>query len=103
MVDEIISRAVPATLLLVLGIIEAFGGLYFEDKRTKNDFSIELVSLVTLPILIQPAIFLFIFWIGDICFAQYENSLVELAIWWQILAFLVFDFGVISVFFFVFV
>lgn len=91
MVDELISRAVPATLLLVLGIIEALGGLYFEDRRTKNDFSIELASLVILPILIQPAIFLFIFYLGDLWFLEYENSLIGISFWWHILAFLVFD------------
>ena len=34
------SKLIPAVVLLVLGALEAFGGLYFDDKRTKNDFTI---------------------------------------------------------------
>ena len=91
MSDEVISKLIPTTVLLVLGIIEAFGGLYFDDKRTKNDFSIELISLITLPVLIQPGILLFIFWVGGTWFGPYDNSLVGLAIGWQVLAFLILD------------
>ena len=54
---ETISKIIPGIVLIVLGIIEAFGGLYLNDKRTKNDFKIELVSLSILPTLIQPGIF----------------------------------------------
>ena len=54
---EQMSKLIPAVFLLVLGIIEAFGGLYFNnDKRTKNDYAIEFLGLITLPTLIQPAI-----------------------------------------------
>lgn len=42
MAPEIIGKLIPTSVLLILGIIEAFGGLYFEDKRTKNDFTIDL-------------------------------------------------------------
>ncbi len=91
MSDEVISKLIPTTVLLVLGIVEAFGGLYFDDKRTKNDFSIELISLVTLPVLIQPAILLFVFWLGATWFGPYDNSLAGLAIGWQVLAFLLLD------------
>lgn len=88
---EIASRLIPATLLLVLGIVEALGGLYLEDRRTKNDFSIEVVSLLVLPIFVQPGIFLFVFFIGDYGFSIYENSLVGLPIYWHFLAFLILD------------
>lgn len=91
MSDEVISKLVPATVLLILGIIEAFGGLYFDGKRTRNDYSIELISLVTLPVLIQPGIFLFLFWIGNNWFSQYDNSLIAIGFGWHILAFLVLD------------
>lgn len=91
MSGEVISKLIPVTALLVLGIIEAFGGLYFEDKRTKNDFSIELISLITLPVLVQPAIFLFIFFIGSTWFSQYDNYFADLSIGWHFLAFLIFD------------
>ena len=78
-------------VLLVVGIIEALGGLYFEDKRTKNDYSIELISLVTLPVLIQPAIFLLILTLGTVWFSQYENSFLSIAFGWQFVAYLIFD------------
>ncbi|SUZ71203.1 uncharacterized protein METZ01_LOCUS24057, partial [marine metagenome] len=49
MEPESISKLIPVILLLVLGIIESFGGLYFNDKRSKNDLTIELVCLTILP------------------------------------------------------
>ncbi len=91
MSDEIFSKLIPTTFLLVLGIMEAMGGLYLDDKRTKNDFSIELISLITLPVFIQPGIFLFIFWIGNSLFFQYDNSLASISIWWHFLAFIILD------------
>lgn len=91
MSGEVISKLIPTSALLILGIMEALGGLYFHDKRTKNDFSIEIISLITLPVLVQPAIFLLIFWLGDLFFPHYENSLVHLAIGWHFVAFLILD------------
>lgn len=88
---ELVSKMIPVVLLLVLGILEAIGGLYFEDKRTKNDWTIEVISLLTLPTLIQPAIFILVFWLGLQCFPQYENQYLNLGIGWQILAFLILD------------
>ena len=60
MEEETISKLILIAVLLFLGIIESIGGLYFNDKRTKNDFTIELLSLITLPTLIQPGIFNFV-------------------------------------------
>ena len=91
MSEEVLSKMVPTMVLLVVGIIEALGGLYFEDKRTKNDYSIELISLVTLPVLIQPAIFLLILTLGTVWFSQYENSFLSIAFGWQFVAYLIFD------------
>lgn len=91
MSGEAVSKLIPLAFLLILGLIEALGGLYFEDKRTKNDFSIELISLVTLPVLVQPGIFLAIFWIGDTWFSGYENYLIDLPILWHFVAFLILD------------
>ncbi|MFM8371168.1 MAG: hypothetical protein ACKOCH_20230 [Bacteroidota bacterium] len=58
MQPELLSKLIPAALLLVLGVLEAAGGLYLHDKRTKNDWTIEVVSLLVLPTLVQPGIFL---------------------------------------------
>lgn len=88
---EQISKLIPAAALLVLGIIEALGGLYFNDRRTRNDFTIELVSLFTLPTLVQPGIFLFTFWLCHKFVPQYEDYYIHLGFGWQILAFLILD------------
>jgi len=91
MAEEQISKLIPAIVLLVLGIIEAIGGLYFEDKRSKDDFKIELISLVTLPTLIQPAIFLLVIWLMGLYFPQWEGYFLSTSFWWHILAFLILD------------
>ena len=89
--NELFSKLIPAAVLVITAIIEAFGGLYFDDKRTKNDFSIEFISLTILPVLVQPIIFLLIFSIGNIYFTEYDNALDEFSIWWHFLAFLILD------------
>lgn len=91
MSDEIFSKLIPTTVLLLLGLLEAIGGLYLHDRRTRNDFSIELISLITLPVLVQPGIFLLVFWIGNTWFLHYENSLMHWSFGMQLLAFLVLD------------
>jgi len=91
MSPENIGKLVPTIALLFLGIIEAFGGLYFNGKRTKNDFTIELVSLSTLPTFIQPSIFLIVFWLMANFFPSLENIFFDTSIWIQIGAFLIFD------------
>lgn len=91
MTNETISKLIPVIVLLFLGIIETVGGLYFNDRRTKNDFTIEVLSLVILPTLIQPSVFLFVFWFAGNYFPFYENYFLEISIWWHIIAFLVLD------------
>jgi sterol desaturase/sphingolipid hydroxylase (fatty acid hydroxylase superfamily) len=89
--NELISKSIPAAALLVVGALEVWGGLYFDSKRTKNDIKIELVSLLTLPTLVQPSIFVFIFFLGNLWFPQYENLLAAYPFWVHFIAFLVFD------------
>jgi len=89
--EETLSKLIPAAVMLVLGVLEALGGLYINDRRTRNDFTIELVSLVTLPTLIQPGIFLLVIWAMGSVFPQWEDVFVQASIWWHLLAFLVFD------------
>ncbi|MDP4999041.1 MAG: sterol desaturase family protein [Saprospiraceae bacterium] len=91
MEHELISKSIPVLMLLILGVIEAMGGLYFDDKRSKNDWTIELVSLFTLPTIIQPAIFVLVIWAGHQWLPQYEDYFIQAAIGWQVLAFLIFD------------
>ena len=91
MSEQHISKLIVAAVMLVLGVLEALGGLYFHDKRTKNDFTIELVSLFTLPTLVQPGIFLFVIWALRQWVPAMENQLAHISIWWHFLALIVFD------------
>lgn len=91
MTNELISKSIPVMALLVLGALEAMGGLYIEDRRSKNDWTIEVLSLLILPTLIQPAIFVFVLWIGQQGWPQYEDYFAGLGIGWQVLAFLILD------------
>ncbi|MDB4496031.1 sterol desaturase family protein [Flavobacteriaceae bacterium] len=91
MENEALSKLIPVSVLLFLGIIEALGGLYFNDRRTKNDFSIELLSLITLPTLIQPGIFLFVLWFMGASFPGLEDYYLTSSLWWQVVAFLILD------------
>ncbi|MBL4569083.1 MAG: hypothetical protein JKY69_05345, partial [Flavobacteriaceae bacterium] len=88
MTTDFIGRLVPVAALLILGIIEALGGLYFNDRRTKNDFKIEILGLVTLPTLIQPSILFMALLTMSIAFPTMENILLDVSIWWKIAAFL---------------
>ncbi|PCH75939.1 MAG: fatty acid hydroxylase [Flavobacteriaceae bacterium] len=91
MEEQTISKLIPAAALLILGLIESVGGLYFDDKRTKNDFTVELLSLLTLPTLIQPGIFVFVLWLMGMGFPMFEDYFVDSSFWWHILAFLLLD------------
>ena len=91
MENEALSKLIPVSVLLFLGIIEALGGLYFNDKRSRNDFSIELLSLITLPTLIQPGIFLFVLWFMGVSFPGLEDYYLTSSLWWHVVAFLILD------------
>ena len=85
------SKLIPAAVLLILGILEALGGLYFSGKRSKTDYTIELVSLATLPTLIQPGIFLVTFLGMNFFLPNLENYFINLHFMWQVVTFLILD------------
>ena len=91
MENQTISKLIPIVVLFIIGIMEAIGGLYFNDRRTKNDFTIEIISLATLPTLIQPGFFFLSLWSMGSYFPQYEDYCIEISIWWQLMAFLILD------------
>ena len=91
MEEQIWSKGTVILVLFILGVIEAFSGIYQEGKRSKNDFTIEIISLLMLPTFIQPGIFLLVFWILDFTAPGLSESLIGLAIPLQILCFLIFD------------
>ena len=91
MENEALSKLIPVTVLFLFGIIESIGGLYFKDKRSRNDFSIELLSLLTLPTFIQPGIFLFVLWFMGANFPGLEDYYLASSLWWHIIAFLILD------------
>ena len=88
---ESMSKLIPVLVLLILGIIESLGGLYFNDKRSKNDLTIEFVCLTILPTLIQPAILAFVLFVMDLWFSFYEGYFISSFFLWHILAFIIFD------------
>ena len=91
MENESISKLIPAIILVTLGVIESFGGLYFNDKRSKDDLTIELISLTVLPTLIQPAILLFVLFVMDLWFPLYEDFFINTFFLWHVLAFTILD------------
>ena len=86
-----ITKVLVFGVLLVLGVIESFGGLYWNDRRTKNDFTIEFLGLLLLPTFIQPGIFLIVLWISGALVPNLGDILMDSSIFLQIAAFLVFD------------
>jgi len=89
--DPLWSKAIPIGVLLAAGVLEALGGLYWEDNRTRNDWTMELVSLVVLPTLIQPGIFLIVL-TALACWAPTSQDLwVAWPLWAQACAFLLVD------------
>lgn len=87
----LISKIIPAVFMLLLGIAEAYGGLYLNDKRSKNDWTIELACLIILPAIVQPVIFLLSISLLQNFIPQFENYFDNSSIFLQILAFLIFD------------
>ncbi len=86
-----ITKVLVFGVLLVLGVIESFGGLYWNDRRTKNDFTIEFLGLLLLPTFIQPGIFLIVLWISGALVPNLGDILIDSSVFLQIAAFLVFD------------
>ena len=89
--DDSISKLIPLLVLLILGIVESLGGLYFNDKRSKNDLTIELVCLTILPTFIQPAILTFVLFVMNLWFPIFEDYFISSSILWHILAFIILD------------
>ena len=85
------SKWIPLLTLVVLGTMEALGGLYLDDRRTRNDWSMELVSLAVLPTLIQPGIFLVV--LGTLMWLvpEWEKHCIQWGLMAQFACFLIFD------------
>ena len=89
--DDSISKLIHLLVLLILGIAESLGGLYFNDKRSKNDLTIELVCLTILPTFIQPAILTFVLFVINLWFPIFEDYFISSSILWHISAFIILD------------
>lgn len=85
------SKGIPLAVLLFLGLLEAAGGLYWNDRRTPNDWKLELVSLAVLPTLVQPGIFATVLFSLSWWMPEAENSWLDWPWWGQTMAFLVAD------------
>lgn len=85
------SKVVPLGVLVVLAAVEAAGGLYLNDRRTANDWTLELVSLAVLPTLVQPGIFAAVLLTMGRWAPEFENLAMTWPWWAQAGAFLVAD------------
>ena len=86
-----ISKLIPAIILLILFFIEAINGIYFNKKRSINDFTIEITSLIILPILIQPVIIIITILFMGIFFPDLKNYFINVSLWFHFIAFIVLD------------
>ncbi|MDA0913346.1 MAG: sterol desaturase family protein [Bacteroidetes bacterium] len=85
------SKFIPFMVLILVGIIESIGGLYFEDRRSRNDWTMELVSLTMLPTLIKPGIFALVLFTLNQLSPNSENVCSHWHWIWQTIAFLIVD------------
>ena len=74
MEPKLLSKLIPAIFLLILGAIEVLSGFYIKNKRSKNDYTIEIISLLILPTLIQPAIIVTTIWFMGILFPTLSSG-----------------------------
>ena len=85
------SKVIPLMTLLVLGGIEAMGGLYWDDRRTRNDWTMELVSLAVLPTVIQPGIFALVLFLSGRLMPDAGDAWMHWPWWGQVGALLIAD------------
>ena len=79
--DTIIVTAV----LIGFGILEALTGVYANSKRRKDDWIIDIVSVLQLAVLIKPSIIILAGLMAGYFFPNFSNSLNHLPIWIGIL------------------
>ena len=91
MEPKLLSKLIPAIFLLILGTIEVLSGFYIKNKRSKNDYTIEIISLLILPTLIQPAIIITTIWFMGILLPNLEDYFFNESLWFHIAAFIIFD------------
>ena len=89
--DGEFSKVIPLAVLLVLGGLESLGGLYWDDRRTRNDWTMELVSLAVLPTLIQPGILALVLFLAGHFLVDLSDAFSHWNWWWQVVAFLIAD------------
>lgn len=85
------TKVLPLLTLLLLGGIESLGGLYWNDRRTRNDWTMELVSLAVLPTLIQPGIFAVVLLLSNHFLSDWHDALAHWGVGLQVAAFLIAD------------
>ncbi len=70
------------SILILFGLIEAFGGLYGKkSKRSKNDWYVELFSTFHLFVLIKPIIFFSMTYLLINILPQYRNTFSDATFW----------------------
>jgi sterol desaturase/sphingolipid hydroxylase (fatty acid hydroxylase superfamily) len=76
---------VVTSVLLGLGVIEILSGSYFNSKRRKDDYLIDIVSVAQLAILIKPSIVFLSAWFVGLIFPDAHNCLAGLPLWLGVL------------------
>jgi sterol desaturase/sphingolipid hydroxylase (fatty acid hydroxylase superfamily) len=85
-------QTICITIIFVgFGLAEVFSGRFGKLGAAKDDWKIESVMLLLLLVLIQPAIFLGIGWLGMHYFPQYHNALAAWPVWAMVAVLLVAD------------
>lgn len=73
-----------AGLMLLFGILEAFGGLYKNSKRTKDDWWIEVMSFVHASTVSKPLIVLVTTFLLLQFFPRLENNYSHISLWYSL-------------------
>lgn len=72
---------VVTSVLLCFGILEAFSGAYVNSKRRKDDWIIDIVSVLQLAVFIKPSIVFLSSLILGFIFPSAHDALSNLSIW----------------------
>ena len=77
---EHLDTYIIAGLFFIFGLLEVLGGLYVNSKKRKDDWIIDIVSIIQLAVIIKPAIILTVGIVAGFLFPNYANTL-DLPLW----------------------
>lgn len=87
-----VSNWVVIAIYLGFGLLELVrSDLFSKSEQCRNDGIVETVSTILLLTVTQPAILLFVNWLGLRYFPQYQGALSGINVWLALVLFLVFE------------